>query len=117
MFSFLRSREGSSVLDKPSPESTAQYLCRLMAEQNALLRELIQGVTGHPSQIVRAAQSRPKDTRLRTDKDVFRVGRDQVLQMERKQEEARVAPHRSIPANGPDSAPENSAPGNGKARE
>lgn len=102
--SFLdRFRAPKDPLAQPSPQSTAQYLASLMEENNRLLRELIQGVTGHPA-MTRSAGVTPNDARrIRTDKDVFRVTRDTVLDQERARlREADMA--QRTPANGPDSA-------------
>ena len=72
----------------------------LLQEQNSLLRELVAAHTG-------AVARTPKPIhlavplRIRTDKDVSRVTRQDVLEQEWKAQEAEVAPWRS----GPDSDP------------
>jgi len=80
--------------------STADYLCRLMEEQNGLLRELLFAMGKQPHTL----KTRPSiRTTPRTDADVFRVGREDVLTTERKAAEAIVAPWRR-PESGPGSA-------------
>jgi len=98
MWPFNPSREGSSVLDQQSQELTAAYLCRLQAENNSLLRELIRALTGQPATTGTVSLSRPA-SRIRTDKDVFVVTRTMVEAQDRRRQEAEIAPHR-IPANG-----------------
>src|SRR5262245_7776870 len=87
MFAFLRSPK-RDVLTEPQRLSTADYLCRLMEEQNQLLRELL-GALGRQSSIPRANPA-VNVRRQYTDKDVFRVSREQTeerLQKERDQRE------------------------------
>ena len=103
MWPFRRSREGSSVLDQRSPETTAQYLCRLMAENNALHRELIQALTGRPAKTLTVGEPLPANHRVRTDRDVFRVDRDTVLKDQFVKMEKDIAPWRTA-ENGPASS-------------
>ena len=63
---------------------------QLLAETNALLRELIAIASGQP-----LVRPEPKVAhRLRTDADVAVTGRSHQLEMERAREEALVAPWR-----------------------
>lgn len=110
MWPFPRSRAGFNALASPSPETTAQLLCRLMEEQNSLLRELIQAQTGSPSRTLRTPKLSPV-SRIRTDNDVFRVNRETVLAAERKREEQIEAPWRTIPVTGPGSSPSSTSLG------
>lgn len=101
MWPFNRSPE-PSPLEQPSPEVTGQYLCRLMAENNSLLRELIAGLTGHQASTRPVGLPRPDVKAIRTDKDVSFVNRSRILQQQRDQEQqARTG---AIPANGQASA-------------
>lgn len=70
-------RTTDQLLNEPRRISTADYLCKLMEEQNSLLREVVRAVSGqHPSTI----KARPTAVnRIRTAEDVIRVnGRDFV---------------------------------------
>ena len=97
MWPFPRSR---APLEEPSSLSTAQYLCRLMEEQNSLLRELIQA-QGIIPQTRRTGVPRP-DVRIRTASDVSRATRHHIVQ-EDLRHRMEQAPWRT-PVNGPDSA-------------
>ena len=105
---FRRSPEDKSLL-------LLGHLCRLVEEQNSLLRELVRVQTGRPAQ---TRQHLPLGTapRIRTDRDVSLVTREQSVQETLRKKEAEIAPWRlqdhlakaSTPANGLDSAPGNS---------
>lgn len=99
MWPFPRSR---APLEEPSSLSTAQYLCRLMEEQNSLLRELIQA-QGIIPQTRRTGVPRAAPGRLYTDKDVSHATREGILEEDLKRRMAQ-APWRT-PESGPDSAP------------
>ena len=86
------------ILNAPTRLSTADYLCRLMEEQNGLLRELVSSL-GHPARTIKASPV-TKD-RIRTDKDVMRVTRQEVLAQEIERAAATDAPWRSGPASDP----------------
>ncbi len=89
----------------PEPDRAIEYLCQLMVEQNALLRELIHTATGRVAFAPRATRQGAV-VRIRTDKDVSRISRETVLQDQFKKQEAETAPWRT-PENGQDSKPEN----------
>ncbi len=105
---FRRSPEDKSLL-------LLGHLCRLVEEQNSLLRELVRVQTGRPAA---TRQHLPLGSvqRIRTDRDVSLVTRDQAVQETLRKKEAEIAPWRlqdnlakaSTPANGLDSAPGNS---------
>ncbi len=65
-------RKDDQVLNEPKRISTADYLCKLMEEQNSLLREMLSAQGRFPSTL----KARPVQvSRLRTEKDVTFVGR------------------------------------------
>jgi hypothetical protein len=107
MFPFRRSRD---PLAEPTSQSTAQYLCRLMEEQNALLRELIAVASGRPATTRRADQGSAPPKAPRTDKDVTQVTRLTVAEQEREARTKVSAPWRT-PASGPASATPTPNPG------
>src|SRR5262245_53201780 len=108
MFEYLRSRK-RDVLEEPKRLSTADYLCRLMEEQNRLLRELL----GRPSSVPRANPA-VNIRRKYTDADVFRVTRATTEEQLRQEEERLAAPWRSGPENPPTQGPSGITPaGNG----
>lgn len=110
MFEFFRPKS-SDPLHVQTRLSTADYLCRLMEEQNAILREMVLALGRQPH----AIKASPLTTgRIRTDKDVIRVTRNDVIGQEIEKATATEAQWRS----GPDSAPTASTSGhtgNGKA--
>lgn len=115
MWPFNPSRKGSNALEQPA-ETTAQYLCRLMEEQNSLLRELIPALSGHAARTLKTAKQLPV-SRIRTDKDVFRVDRNTVLQQERLKQEQELAPWWSTTGSGPASGSSSTpTPGNGDGK-
>lgn len=71
----------------------------LLREQNSLLRELIAVQTGTPAQTPRtpASGQDPAKRKPLTDKDVVRVTREDLLEAQRKAEEADKAPWRTPP--------------------
>lgn len=95
MFAFLRSHKVDAVLNEPKRLSTADYLCRLMEEQNSLLRELLRAQGRHPATIRATPTS---VNRIRTDKDVLRITREMVLEQEAKEREKKEAMWRNGPA-------------------
>ncbi len=107
MFGFHRSRE---PLTEPTAQTTAQYLCRLMEEQNLLLREVVLTFTGRPAATPRAGQPSARPTTPRTDKDVSRVTRETVRSQRLQDAEKVDAPWR-MPASGPDSGSTSLNPG------
>ena len=94
MFSFLRSPK-DDVLAEPRRLSTADYLCRLMEEQNQLLREMLLAY-GRPSSVPKTSPA-VNVRRVYTDKDVFRVTRQDTEQQFREAQEKLDAPWRSGP--------------------
>lgn len=100
-------------------EKSVEYLCQLVAEQNQLMRELIRVVSGRPATSP-VARTPANVSRIRTDKDVFRVvSRDQAIRQDLEKQMAEIAPWRlkqmeedlrkasQTAANGQDSAPVN----------
>ena len=72
---FRRKSDVDPVLNAPRRLSTADYLCKLMEEQNSLLRELIARTTGNMATTRKAYPLGEK--RIRTAEDVTFVGRIQ----------------------------------------
>jgi len=65
-------RRKTDSLAEPQRLSTADYLVKLMEEQNSLLRELLRAMGRQPSTI-RALPTTGR--RIYTDQDVFRIGK------------------------------------------
>ena len=87
-------RSSDQLLNEPKRISTADYLCKLMEEQNSLLRELLHVQGRVPSTL----KARPVAvSRLRTEKDVTFVGRQTSVDEQK--------------ANGPGSDPTGSTSG------
>ncbi len=87
-------RSSDQLLNEPKRLSTADYLCKLMEEQNSLLRELLRAQGRMPATI----RATPVGvSRIRTDKDVSFVGRTTSVDEQK--------------ANGRDSAPTGSTSG------
>ena len=86
MFESLRFRK-RDVLEEPKRLSTADYLCRLMEEQNQLLRELLVA-SGHSPRALKANPA-VNSRRVYTDKDVFRVTREET-ELRIRQEQDRI---------------------------
>src|SRR5262245_21615665 len=98
MFNFLRS-PNRDVLAEPKRLSTADYLCRLMEEQNQLLREVCLALGRH----AQSPKANPAVNvrRQYTAEDVTRVTRDMTEDRLRKEQERIAAPWRTGPENPP----------------
>lgn len=102
MFESLRFRK-RDVLEEPRRLSTADYLCRLMEEQNQLLREML-GALGRHSAVPKANPA-VNGRRIYTDKDVMRVTREDVEQLRRQEAEKTAAPWRAGGPGTPQTSP------------
>ena len=91
---------------RQSRQDLTPHLCRLLEEQNALLRELSSAL-GRPSVVPRVQAELPRIRApyvVRTEKDVMRVTREDRLTDQMKRQQDEMATWR-IPVNGPDFEP------------
>lgn len=104
MFGFRRS-PNPDVLAEPRRLSTADYLCRLMEEQNQLLREVLVGL-GRQPQTLKASPA-VNGRRKYTAEDVYRVTREDVESLRRAEQEKIEAPWRAGGPGSPQTSPTN----------
>lgn len=90
-----------SLLDRfLAAGSSPNRIERLLEEQNSLLRELV-AAHGRIAQTPRAPLAAPTERKIRTEKDVTRVTREDVIQAEREEQEKLAAIWRYGPGNVP----------------